>query len=166
MERIDINLHYRSGYNNGWPLITVTCNNQWLDCFEASGNHYSFIHEVTEGPKSLIIEHWGKNPITDSEPNDKFFELIDLTINEIPCRKLLPGIIKKVKPTPWNKTIVQTTGDTYLGHNGTLEIRFQSPVKPWLHERFNQGNKQIQGQHTTREVLAEAKKFFKLIEMP
>jgi hypothetical protein len=162
MEHINISLNYKSGYNNGWPLISLYCNNQFIDCFEASAENYTVTFPVSTGPVSFVIEHWGKNPVTDSFPSDKFFELIDLTINDIPCKRILNDTIKKNRPTPWDKNFNVSTGDTYLGHNSTLEIRLSSPIKSWLQTILGSAQKQIQGQETTREMLAEAKKFFKI----
>ena len=164
MERINFCLYYNFGANNGWPLINVYINNQCIKSFEANQQQLAFSCEVPEGPVSLIIEHWGKNPITDSAPIDKFFELTDIVINDVPCKKLLSNFIKKIKPSPWDNAPTTINGDLYLGHNGTLELRLASPVKSWLHQSFGNKQKQIQGQETTREVLLEAKKFFKIIQ--
>ena len=162
MELINIQLFYNSGANNGWPLINLYINHQCVKSFEASHQVLDVSCDVPEGPVLLTIEHWGKNPITDSNPDDKFFELTDITINKVSCKKLLSEVVKKIKPSPWETTPGLVKGDTYLGHNGTLELRLASPVKSWLLNKFNNKQKQIQGQETTREVLLEAKKFFKI----
>jgi hypothetical protein len=164
MERIDFCLYYKSGTNNGWPLINIYVNNQCIKSFEANGQQLIFSCEVPEGPVSLIVEHWGKNPITDSTPTDKFFELTDMVINDVPCKKMLNNFIKKIKPAPWDDNPEIVNGDLYLGHNGTLELRLASPVKSWLQQSFGGKQTQIQGQETTWEVLLEAKKFFKIIQ--
>lgn len=162
MERIDIRLCYNSGANNGWPLINLYINHQCISSFEADDQVRDISVDVPEGPVLLTIEHWGKNPITDSLPTDKFFELTDITINDVPCKKLLSEVTKKVKPSPWDTTPSLVKGDTYLGHNGILELRLSSPIKLWLVNQFSNKQKQIHGQETTREVLWEAKKFFKI----
>jgi len=161
MENIKISLNYRAGYSNGWPLMAISCNHQWIDSFEANKNSYTATVSVEPGPVHFEIEHWGKNPITDCDP-DKFFELVDIKLNDLYCPMLLKNSVQHIKPTPWNPKLIALPGNNYLGHNSTLVITWSSPFNQWVQTSFDIQHRPIQGQETTREVLEQAKNFFKI----
>lgn len=161
MENIKLELEYTSGYCNGWPLISIAYNHQWVDSFEANSNIYCKEFLVHHGEVYLEIEHWGKNPITDSNP-DKFFQLLNVKINGLYCSTLLENSYQTIKPTPWNPHLVTLRSNTYLGHNGSLILHWASPFDQWVQQTSRVDYQPIQGQHTTREVLEQAKKFFKI----
>lgn len=160
----DIKIHYQSGACNGWPLCHVRINQQWIDTFEASGNSWHQSVELDDGPVTLTIEHWGKNPIADSGNPDKFINIIAIEINGVVCDFLLPESRKTIQPTPWNKQHLVFQGDLYLGHNCTLDFSIESPIGPWLKFRTSGTQKPIQGQESTYEVLTQAKKFFNIVK--
>lgn len=161
MENIKISLKYQSGYSNGWPLISISCNHRWIDTFEASNSVYTTTILVEPGTVRFEIEHWGKNPITDSDP-DKFFELTEIMINDLYFPVLLENSKQTIKPTPWDPRLITLKGNNYLGHNGNLVITWSSPLNQWIAKTFGPVQYPIQGQETTREVLEEAKQFFKI----
>lgn len=162
MANIKIHLHYASGYCNGWPLINIYINNQWIDAFEANNIERIIECEIDPGPVTLMIEHWGKNPITDSGNPDKFFDLKGIDLNNTKTNFLLSDSEKIVKADPWNLQHEVTRGDNYLGHNGTLHLFFESPVEDWLKRRQGNNDRPIRGQETSNEVLLQAKKFFNI----
>jgi hypothetical protein len=139
----------------------VLFRSRWINSFEANNNSYTATVSVEPGPVRFEIEHWGKNPITDSNP-DKFFELVDIKLNDLHCPMLLKDSLQHIKPTPWNPKLTTLPGNNYLGHNSTLVIAWSSPFNHWVQTNFDSRHCPIQGQETTREMLEQAKKFFKI----
>ena len=162
MVNTKIQLYYESGFCNGWPLINVYINNQWIDAFEANTQNRIIECACDLGPATLSIEHWGKNPITDNGPPDKFFDLKGIELNDIKTNFLLNDSEKIIKPNPWDQKYHITHGDNYLGHNSTLYLFFENPVDQWLKRRMGDNDTPMIGQETSREVLLQAKKFFKI----
>jgi hypothetical protein len=162
MDNIDIVIHYKSGFCNGWPLIHFRINQQWIDTFEANSDRYLSQCQLDQGPVTLTLEHWGKNPIHDTGNSDKFIHVVAIDINGVRCPWLLSDSRKIVEPTPWTRKREIITGDTWLGHNGSMNFYLQSPVNTWLKKQHNQEPVPLQGQQTTREVLQQAKRFFRI----
>jgi hypothetical protein len=162
MENIKLTLGYTAGYCNGWPLINIYVNNQWCDAFEANGSEHVVELCLDPGPVQLSIEHWGKNPITDSQPTDKFFALEHVELEHVVCDFLLSTTTKTIKPDPWTRQYLVSQGDNYLGHNGTLSFRFDSPVRDWLKTRQQGNDRPMSGQETTRQMLEHARRVFKI----
>jgi hypothetical protein len=50
----------------------------------------------------------------------------------------------------------------YLGHNGQIVWNFKNPILLDVRDRLDKQVKPISGQDSTREVLNQVKKFFKL----
>lgn len=157
-ENIKLKLNYRSQSNNGWPKIRVWINDTLIDSFEADQTTWETFVDVDlkGGNNSLRIEHYGKDLARESNP-DKFFELEKCYINEVDLKHHIHKfrqIANVDNPPPEHSH--------YLGHNGYLEIKFDSPVDLWIKRLFNVHTDTMHGQQTTREVLEEVKQFFGL----
>jgi len=157
-----IKIIYRSQENNGFPLIRFLINDELVDSFEAKSNLYEIKYKFTDGPQKITIEHYGKNYITDSNP-DKFFELVDIYFDNLNLENLKYNFIQTPLLPPWDKQIEKIVGNLYLGHNGKLDLNFEYPIHVWMKKKFGREVSPINNQQTTKEMLFLAKKKFNLI---
>jgi hypothetical protein len=109
---------------------------------------------------TLKIEHYGKNYITDQNP-DKFFELKKIFINDVDIKHHVHKIKQTAYLPPWD-TVAPPEHSLYLGHNGYLGLSFCSPVNSWLQELFGVSKETMHGQQTSRSVLDNVKKYFEI----
>jgi len=159
MESIKLRFEYKSQNNNGWPLMMVTVGDVVLSRFQADQTSWQQEFAVPAAQEhSLKIWHYGKNYITDHTP-DKFFHLEKIWINGVDLRDHM-GLIKQTAfIAPWDQ-VSPPSHSLYLGHNGYLELKFATPVVPWIQNLFKLNRDTMHGQQTTREVLNSVKDYF------
>ena len=159
-ENIKLRLDYKSQRNNGWPKMRVWINNQLIGEFEANSDLWEISVDINlkEHNNSLRLEHYGKNLANESNP-DKFFELIKCYINEVDLKYHIHKF-RQHADVPKDDSSQPPEHSHYLGHNGYLEINFDSPVDDWIRKLFNVHTDTMDGQSTTRKVLEETKEYF------
>jgi hypothetical protein len=108
----------------------------------------------------LKIEHYGKNYITDQNP-DKYFELQKVFVNQVDLKNHIHKFKQTAYLPPWD-SIEPPDHSLYLGHNGYLSLEFDSPVNSWIQKMFGLNSETMHGQATTVEVLTQVKNFFKI----
>jgi hypothetical protein len=160
MENIKLRFDYKSQNKNGWPLMMITMDDVVIDRFEANDTNWQALIPVhAHGEHSLRIWHYGKNYITDQQP-DKFFLLEKMWINDVDLKHHLSRLQQTAFIAPWDQE-PPPAHSLYLGHEGYIELRFRSPVMAWIQELFGAaGNDTMHGQKTTREVLQSVKHYF------
>jgi hypothetical protein len=149
---------------SGWPLVRVLFNDEIVANFEANKNQVEFTVQQDPDPRNvstLVVEHYGKNYHND----DKFFQVEKIYINNIDFEKILwEGVQHQILP-PWDwddRLNDCDSGNMYLGHNGQIVWNFKNPILLDVRDRLDKQVKPISGQDSTREVLNQVKKFFKL----
>lgn len=159
IENIKLKFNYRSQSNNGWPMIMIKINDRIMARFEANSDHWSGDFDVPMQPtNSLRIEHYGKNYIADQSP-DKYFELEKFFINDVDLKHHIFLFKQTAYLAPWD-TIPPQAHSFYLGHNGYLELIFDSPVDSWIQRLFGVTSETMHGQSTSYQVLEDVKQFF------
>lgn len=160
-ETIKLKLIYQSQNNNGWPMIMIKINDIVVERFHADSSEWSgsFCVDV-QSHNFLKIEHYGKNYITDQNP-DKYFELKQVFINDVDLKHHLHKIKQTAYLPPWD-TVGPPEHSLYLGHNGYLGLEFHSPVNSWLQTLFGITTETMHGQQTSRSVLNSVKKYFEI----
>lgn len=137
----------------------VTVDDMVIDRFQADQTTW---HGEVQIPSHrdhcLKIWHYGKNYIMDQQP-DKFFHLQKLWINGIDLRDHLHLLSQTAFIAPWDRES-PPSHSLYLGHEGYLELKFRSPVTPWIQSLFNLNSETMHGQKTTRQVLDSVKRYF------
>jgi hypothetical protein len=137
----------------------IKINHVILARFQADSNLWQGVLEFDSKDINLLqIEHYGKNYITDQSP-DKHFELQRCWINDVDLKHHIHRFNQTAYLAPWD-TVPPPPGSLYLGHNGYLELEFQTPVNNWIKKMFNVSSDTMHGQHTTRETLNEVKQYF------
>ena len=158
-ENIKLKLDYRSQNSNGWPLIMIKINDNIIDRIEANSSSWEGAASLNLTSKNTLkIEHYGKNHLTDSNP-DKYFELSKIYINDVDLKHHIHKFRQIAYLPPWDN-VFPPEDSLYLGHNGTLILEFTSPTDKWIQNLFNINNETMDGQQTTREVLAQIKEYF------
>jgi hypothetical protein len=159
LENIKLKLDYQSRNSNGWPLIMIKVNEVIVDRFEANSSTWEGTALLKPAQiNTLKIEHYGKNYLTDSDP-DKYFELSKIYINDVDLKHHIHKFKQIVYLPPWDD-VSPPQDSLYLGHNGTLILEFTSPIDKWIQNLFNMNSNTMDGQQTTREILAQIKEFF------
>jgi hypothetical protein len=142
-------------------MIMIKLNDSIVDRFEAGSTEWTGQFEfVPTELNTLQIEHYGKNYITDSNP-DKFFHLEKIWINDVDLKRHIQLLKQTAYLPPWD-TEGPPDYSHYLGHNGYLELKFTAPVDLWIKKVFNISTATMDGQESTRKVLSDVKKFFEL----
>lgn len=160
-ENIKLKLIYRSQNSNGWPMIMIKINNKILERFEADSESWSGQFDLDlQDLNVLQIEHYGKNYITDQNP-DKYFELLQVFINDVDLKHHVYNFKQTAYLPPWD-TVYPPDHSFYLGHNGYLSLQFSAPVDQWISRLFGLTAETMHGQTTTREVLNRVKDFFEI----
>lgn len=143
-------------------MIMIKINDTIIDRFQAdekkewTGEY--FLELLPEN--TLKIEHYGKNYITDQNP-DKYFELEKIFVNQVDLKHHLHRFQQFAYLPPWDHS-PPPDHSLYLGHNGYLKLEFTSPVNQWIQKLFGLTSGTMHGQSTTREVLQQVKNFFQI----
>lgn len=159
METIKLRLDYKSQSNNGWPFVMIKINGVILARFQADNTTWTGDFDIElQQHNTLHIEHFGKNYITDSNP-DKYFELVKIYVNDVDLKHHIHRIKQTAFLAPWD-TEQPPSHSLYLGHNGYLELEFDSPVDAWIQNLFGITAETMHDQTSSRSVLEEVKKYF------
>lgn len=160
-ENIKLKLIYRSQNSNGWPMIMIKVNDSVVAKFLADTTEWSGEIPIELHKQHVLkIEHYGKNYITDQNP-DKFFELQKIFINKVDLKHHLYKFKQTAYLPIWDTHAPPDTS-LYLGHNGYLSLSIESPVNAWIQNLFGLTNETMHGQSTTRAVLNSVKTFFEI----
>lgn len=142
-------------------MIMIKINDHILARFVADSTEWFGEFDVPlSATNSLKIEHYGKNYLTDNDP-DKFFELQKVYINKVDLKHHVYQFKQTAFLPPWD-VVGPPDHSFYLGHNGFLAINFTSPVNTWIQSLFNISQETMHGQQTTPEVLQQIKNYFNL----
>jgi hypothetical protein len=140
-------------------MIMIKINDCIVDRFQADGSEWAGqIDADLLSSNVLKIEHYGKNYITDQNP-DKYFELTKVYINEVDLKHHIYNFKQTAYLPPWD-LVEPPDHSFYLGHNGYLSVKFNSPVNLWLRQLFGLTDETMHGQQTTQAVLDSVKKYF------
>lgn len=141
-------------------MIMIMINGTVIDRFLAETGTWQgqCSVELLPSKNRLQIWHYGKNYNTDHAP-DKFFQLEKIYINGVDLKHHIHRFQQIAFLPPWDQEPPPSTS-LYLGHEGYLELEFDSPVNQWIKNLFNVGESTMHGQQTTRAVLDDVKKFF------
>ena len=142
-------------------MIMIRINGDILQRFSADGTEWEQSFCLDLKPNNCLqIEHYGKNYITDQMP-DKYFELKKIFVNDVDLKHHVHRIKQTAYLPPWD-SVGPPAHSLYLGHNGYLELNFDSPVNGWLQAVFGLTAETIHGQQTSRAVLSSVKQYFDL----
>lgn len=159
MESIKLKLNYQSQSSNGWPLIMIKINETVVDRFEANTTEWEKKFNLDLNENNILkIEHYGKNYLTDHNP-DKYFELQKIFINDVDLKHHIHKFKQLAYLPPWDHED-PPEHSLYLGHNGILSLKFNSPVNQWIQYLFNINSDTMDGQQTTKVVLSQVKEYF------
>jgi len=163
IKSIKLKLDYTSQNSNSWPFIMIKINDQIVSRFQANGSSWAGEFSIKLKKSNILkIEHYGKNYITDQNP-DKFFQLEKIYVNEVDLKHHIHKLKQTAYLAPWD-TDSPPESSLYLGHNGYLSLEFTSPVDDWIRSLFGVTTETMHGQSTTRKVLEETKEYFSITD--
>lgn len=142
-------------------MMAVVVNDVFVKSLLGDSSEYECVIPVSKGTNSLRLMHFGKNYFTDCDP-DKFFQLEKVWINDVDLKHHIHQFQQTAFLPPWDSE-PPPVHSLYLGHNGYLELKFESPVNSWIQTLFGVSQDTMHGQQTTMQVLEDIKNYFNIV---
>ena len=153
----------------GVPLVKIIVDDYLTLADGPAQDEYLFDINIPDETHELKIIHYGKTPDNhthDANGNiiiDRHVEIKSISMDYIPLErelwegKFFPVYMHKAEDEPYF-----ICPNLYLGHNGTWQLEFATPVAKWLIAKRKAGPKLDKTIFkTNQEVLDSAKLFFK-----
>ena len=161
MEEISCKICYNSKDS---PKCRISVNDTAVHEFIANQTQETFNIQVPEGAFDLKIEHYGKNM---KKEVDKFMEVEKIFLNDIDIKNKIWDTTQIADVPKWqDKNDYRWKGNLYLGHNGYVSYRFESPIFKFLSDYHNQDKKVSSNMESyDMDLLYEMKDYFsKIVE--
>ena len=135
-EKVFCTLKYEANDN---PKCRILVNGEVAHDFIARNDEENFSFDVNKGPFGFRILHYGKDMRKDTK---KFIEVKSIYFNDISFKNKIWETTQVASLPRWqNKEQFNWDANLYLGHNGYIEYKMQSPVIDFLLEYHTKGAK-------------------------
>ena len=146
------------------PKCKILVDGKVVHDFIACSNEENFSFDVKEGSFEFKILHYGKNMRLDTK---KFIEIKAIYFNDIDFKNKIWETTQVAELPGWqNKEDFKWEANLYLGHNGYIEYKMQSPVIDFLLAYHTKGAKVSSNMESYDiNLLYEMKEYFsKIVE--
>tara|TARA_R110001592_G_scaffold35490_1_gene120690 strand:+ start:460 stop:978 length:519 start_codon:yes stop_codon:yes gene_type:complete len=156
IEKVFCVIKYEANDN---PKCKILVDEKIIHDFIASGDEENFSFEVKEGPFKFRILQYNKNMKTDTK---KFIEVKAIYFNDIDFKNKIWETTQVAELPHWqSKEDFKWDANLYLGHNGYIEYKMQSPVIDFLLEYHTKGAKVSSNMGSyNMDLLYEMKEYF------
>jgi hypothetical protein len=141
------------------PKCKILVNGKIVHSFVGSSGKENFSFETHKGPFDFRIEHYGKNMKTEIE---KFIEIKSIYFNDIDFKNKIWETTQVAEIPLWQRqSDFVWKANLYLGHNGYIEYKMESPVIDFLLEYHTKGAKVSSNMGSyDMDLLYEMKEYF------
>ena len=128
-EKVSCSITYEAKDN---PKCKILVNGKAVHDFVGSTGEEDFLFEIDKGPFDFKIVHYGKDMKNDTE---KFIELKAIYFNDIDFKNKIWETTQVAEIPAWQRqSDFKWDANLYLGHNGYIEYKMESPVIDFLLE--------------------------------
>ena len=158
-EKVFCTLKYEANDN---PQCRILVDGKVVHDFKARTDEENFSFDVNEGPFEFRILQYNKNMRKDTK---KFIEVKAIYFNDISFKNKIWETTQVASLPSWqNKEDFKWDANLYLGHNGYIEYKMQSPVIDFLLAYHTTGAKVSSNMGSyNMELLQEMKEYFSKI---
>jgi hypothetical protein len=155
-EKVSCSITYEAKDN---PKCKILVNGKAVHDFVGSTGEEDFLFEIDKGPFDFKIVHYGKDMKNDTE---KFIELKAIYFNDIDFKNKIWETTQVAEIPAWQRqSDFKWDANLYLGHNGYIEYKMESPVIDFLLEYHTKGAKVSSNMGSyDMDLLYEMKEYF------